>query len=192
MYENADWERDAVADELVDLQSQLDNMVQALAANQAESDRLAQHASNEIKDDVIQLLFDDATAKEMVKLKREITAKNMLNKSMQTKLDTALQEVEKTKKALAKTEDERDMISEQMDSTMLEVNATNEALIWVKANSASSSSFQTNSSNQIFNVKTTGLPTYDGTRTLDAITSFLSTLHRPFGPRAQELGLTDD
>jgi chromosome segregation ATPase len=180
MYENADREWDAVADELVDLQSQLDNMVQALAANQAECDRLAQHASNDIKDDVVPLLFDDATTKEMVKLKREITAKNMLNKSMQTKLGTALQEVEKTKKALATTEDERDMISEQMDSAMLEVNATNEALIRVKANSASSSSCQTNSSNQIFNVKMTGLPTYDGTRTLDAITSFLSTLHRHF------------
>jgi hypothetical protein len=98
MYENADRERDAVTNELVDLQSQLDNMVQALVVNQAECDRLAQHASNDIKDDVVQLLFDDATAKEMVKSKREITAKNIPNKSMQTKLDTALQEVEKPRK----------------------------------------------------------------------------------------------
>jgi hypothetical protein len=43
----------------------------------------------------------------------------------------------------------------------------------------------------VFKVKTTGLSTYDGTRTLDAVTSFLSTLHHHFGPRAMELGLID-
>jgi hypothetical protein len=111
MCENADRERDAVADELVESQSQLDGKVQALMAKQAVCDRLAQHASDDMKEDAVPLLFDDATAKEMVKLKREITAKNALNKSMQTKLGAALQEVEETKKVLATTEDKRDMIS---------------------------------------------------------------------------------
>jgi hypothetical protein len=111
MCENADRERDTVADELVESQSQLDGKVQALMAKQAVCDRLAQHASDDIKEDAVPLLFDDATATEMVKLKREITAKNALNKSMQTKLGAALQEVEETKKVLATTEDKRDMIS---------------------------------------------------------------------------------
>ena len=153
---------------------------------------MAQHASDDIKDDAVPLLLDDASAKEMFKLKREITAKNALNELMQAKLGAALQEVEETRKALATTDDKRDMIREQMDSTMMELNATNKALIRVKANSAPISTFQTLSSNRIFNVKTTGLQSYDGTRTLDAVTSFLSTLHRHFGRRAQELGLTDE
>jgi hypothetical protein len=75
---------------------------------------------------------------------------------------------------------------------MMELNATNEALIRVKANSAPISTFQTNSSNHICNIKTTGLLTYDGTRTLHAVTSFLSTLHRHFEPCAQKLGLTEE
>jgi len=89
---------------------------------------------------------------------------------MQAKLGSALQKVKETRNALATTDDERDMISEQMDSTMMELNPTNEALIRVKANSTPISSFQTNSSNRIFHVKMIGLPTYDGTRTLDAVT----------------------
>jgi hypothetical protein len=68
MRENADRERDAVSDELVDLQRQRHDKVQALAAKQAKCDRLAQHTSDDIKDDAVPLLFDDATAKEMVKL----------------------------------------------------------------------------------------------------------------------------
>jgi hypothetical protein len=108
---------------------------------------------------------------------------------MQTKMGEASQEEEKSKKALATTDDEGDTISEQMDSAMMELNATNEALIRGKVNSAPSITFQTNSSNRIFNVKTTGLPTYDGTRTLDAVMYFLCTLHRQFRPRAQEFGL---
>jgi hypothetical protein len=82
------------------------------------------------------------------------------------------------------------MTSEKIESVMVELNATNEALIRVKATSAPISTFQTN--NRVFNVKTTGLPTYNGTRTLDAVTSFLSTLLRHFGPRALEFGLTDE
>jgi len=165
--------------------------VQALAANQAESVKLEQHASDDIKGNAVPHLFGNSTTKEMVKLKQAITAKNALNKSMQTKLGAALQEVEETKKALATTEDERCMITEQMNFATMELNVTNEALIQVKANSAPISTFPTNSSNHIVNVKITGLPTYDGTRTLDAITSFLSTLHCQFGPCAQELRLTD-
>ena len=153
---------------------------------------MAQHASNDIWDDAVPLLVDHATTKELAKLKREITAKNALSRSMQAKLDAALQQVEETNKALATSKNERDLISEQMESAMMELNATNEALILVKANLAPISTVQTNSTNCIFIVKTTGLPTYDGTRTLDAIPSFLSTLHRHFGPRAQELGLTDE
>jgi hypothetical protein len=75
---------------------------------------------------------------------------------------------------------------------MMELNATNEAIIRVNANSAPISTVQTNSSNRMWNVKMTGLPTYNGTRTLDAVTSFLSTLPRHFGPYAQELGLTEE
>jgi hypothetical protein len=82
------------------------------------------------------------------------------------------------------------MTSEKMESVMVKLNATNEALIRVKATSAPISTFQTN--NHVFNVKTMGLLTYDGTRTLDAVTSFLFTLHSHFGPRALELGLTDE
>jgi hypothetical protein len=69
MCDHADWERDAVADELVTFQTQLDEQVQGLAAKQAEWDRFAQHASDDIKEDAVPLLFDDATSKEMVKLK---------------------------------------------------------------------------------------------------------------------------
>ena len=36
-----------------------------------------------------------------------------------------------------------------------------------------------------------GLPTYNGTKILDTVTSILSTLHWHFGPCLQELGLTD-
>lgn len=95
MCKNADRERDAVGDKLVDLQSQLDDKAQALAAKQAECDRLVQPASDDIKDSTVPLLFDGATVKEMVRLKREITAKNAFNKSIEAKLGAALQEVEK-------------------------------------------------------------------------------------------------
>jgi vacuolar-type H+-ATPase subunit E/Vma4 len=94
---------------------------------------------------------------------REITGKKALYKSMQDILGAAVQEVEETMKALATTEDERDMISEQMDSTMMELNATNEGLIQVKANSAPIRTFQNNLSHYIYKVKTTGLLTYDRT-----------------------------
>ena len=192
MFEHSDLEQDAVADELVDLQKQLDDKVQAPVAKQAECYRSAQHASDDIKDNAPPLLVDDATANETVKLKQVITAKKALSKSMQATLGAALQEVKETKKALATTEDKRGMISEQMEWAMMELNATNEALIQVKANSAPVSTFQTNSSNRVFNVKATGLLTHDGTRTLHAVISCLSTMHRSFGPSAQELGLADE
>jgi len=85
---------------------------------------------------------------------------------------------------LATTDVESDMISEQKESAMIEHNATNEAIIEMKANSAPSSTCQTNSSNCKVNVSMTGLATYDGTRTLDAVTSFQSSLHHHFEPRA--------
>lgn len=103
--------------------------MQVLVTKQAECDRLAQHASNDINDDAVPLLVDDATAEEIVKLKGEISAKNALSKSMQAKLGAALQEVEETKKVLAIAEQKRDMISKQMESAMMELSATNEAVI---------------------------------------------------------------
>jgi len=42
------------------------------------------------------------------------------------------------------------------------------------------------------NVKMTGLRTYDGTRTLDSTTSYLSTLHCHFRPYVLEMGLPDE
>jgi hypothetical protein len=69
------------------------------------------------------------------------------------------------------------MTNKKMELAMEELNATNEALIRVKATSSPISILQTYSNNRMFNVKMTGLLTYDGTRTLDAVTSFLSTLH---------------
>jgi hypothetical protein len=84
------------------------------------------------------------------------------------------------------------MTSEKMESAMVELNATNKALIRVNATSAPISTLQTNCNNCIFNVKMTELLTYTGLRTLDAVTSFLSSLHHQFRPRTQELDLTDE
>jgi hypothetical protein len=78
---------------------------------------------------------------------------------IQAKLGAALQGVKATKKALATAEDERDMTSEKMESAIVELNVTNEALIRVKAISAPISTLQSNSNNQTLNSKTTGLPT---------------------------------
>jgi len=128
----------------------------------------------------------------MVKLKQEITPKNAVSKSMQTTLGAALPEVKATKKPVATTEDQSNMISVQMEWAMMELNGTNEALIWVKGNIAPISSFQTYSSNHMIKSDTTGLWTYNGTRTLDAITAWLSTWHCQFTPCAQELGLTEE
>jgi hypothetical protein len=91
---------------------------------------------------------------------------------------------------LATAEDERDMTSEKMELVMVELNATNETLIRVKATPAPINTFQSN--NHVFNVKMMGLPTYNGTRTLDTDTSFLSTLPRHFGPHALEIRFTDE
>jgi hypothetical protein len=191
--EDADQERDTITEGLANLEKKLYNKEQALVAKQAECGRLAQpqQASDDVTDQAAPPLVDDATARELAKLKREVTVKNALNKSMQARLGAALQEVEATKKALATAEDERDMTSEKMELAMVELNATNEALIRVKASSTPSTTSQININNRLFNIKMTGLPTYDCTRTLEAVTSFIFTLHRHFGPRAQELGLTD-
>lgn len=152
---------------------------------------MAQHASNDIKDDAVPLLADDATGNTIVKLKREVTAKIVLSKSMQVKPVAATQDVKDIKKALAITNDESDMISAQMELAMMQMITTYEAFIRVNANSSPTSTFETNSSNCIFNIKTTRLLTFDAPRTLDAITFFLSTLHCHFGASAQEVGLRD-
>jgi hypothetical protein len=93
-----------------------------------ECERLVQQASD-AKDEEAAHLVEHASAKEMAKLKRSVTAKNPLNKTMQAKLGAALQEVEATKNVLATAEDERDMTSEKMESVMVELNATHKALI---------------------------------------------------------------
>jgi hypothetical protein len=85
MCEDADRERDAIAEELVDAEMQLSEKVQALVAKQTEWDRLTQQASD-TKDEEAPSMVDDAIAKEMAKLKREVTAKNALNTTMQAKL----------------------------------------------------------------------------------------------------------
>jgi hypothetical protein len=82
MCEDANRERDAIVNELVDLEKQLSDKVQALVAKQIECDRLVQQASD-AKDKKAPPLVDDAMAKEMVMLKREVTTKNALNKAMQ-------------------------------------------------------------------------------------------------------------
>jgi len=68
------------------------------------------------------------------------------------------------------------MISEQMKSARMELNATNEGLIPVKVNLAPLSTYQTNSSNHIFNISMTWLPPYHGTSSPDAISSVTLTL----------------
>lgn len=94
------------------------------------------------------------------------------------------------KKVLATANDERDTISKQTESTMIEPKASHEALIQVKSNFATISTFQTNSSNRIFNFKIPRFQPYDRMKTLDAITSFRSRLHCHFGPHSQEFWLT--
>jgi len=107
MCQNVDREWDAVADEHVNLLRKQNDKVQTFAVKLAECDSLAQYASDDIKDNAVSLLFDGATAKKMVKLKRQITARTVLNKSMQATLGAALQEVKETKKVLVTTEYER-------------------------------------------------------------------------------------
>jgi len=124
-----------------------------------ESDRLLQHASNNIQDDAVPHPVDDATSMEMVTLKWEITAKNAISKSMQARLRASLPEVKETKKGLAITEDERDMISEQMESAVMELSATNQTFISVKSDTVPMKTIQTNSSDHIFNINMTGSPT---------------------------------
>jgi len=74
---------------------------------------------------------------------------------------------------------------------MIELDATNETLIRVKTCSAPISSSLTNSSNNIFNVQTTRLLTYDCMTILDHITSFLSIHYRHSASQAQGLGQID-
>jgi len=82
-------------------------------------------------------------------------------------------------------------MSGQTELAIMKQNVTNEAIIWVQGDLAPGSTCQTDCSNSVFNLTTTGLPTYDGTRTLHAVTAFLSTLHHNFEPHAQELDLTE-
>lgn len=87
---------------------------------QGQCNRLAQHASDYLKHNAVPLLADNATAKQMVKLKQVITAKNGLSKSMQATLGATIQKVNVNKQPLEITEDER--MNEQMESAMMEMN----------------------------------------------------------------------
>lgn len=104
---------------------------------------------------------------------------------MQAQLGAALQKVIELQEILATTLDERDMISEQLQLLMMELNATNEALIWVKAYLLPNSIFEDDSWNCVFCLKTIVLQTLDATRTLFATTSVLSTLSCHFVPHVQ-------
>lgn len=187
MRENGYQEWDAVADEHVDLQKQLDDMVRAILANEAECIRLVHHPSADIHDVGAPIRGDNATAKRMPKLEQEITAKNALSNLMQAKLGPANPDVENPKTTMVITQDETDMISEQLELAMMELIATNEVLIRVKANSVPTSIFQINSSICVCTVKTTRLLTYNGMKTLDIMTSFQSTRLCDSGSRDQGL-----
>jgi len=141
MRQNADRAWDAVADEHIISQRQLDDNVQALVVKWVECGRLAQCASDDIPDDVVPLLAGDATTNEIVTLQLEITTHIPLNELMQANLGAALQEVNKIKQTFATTDDERDMISEPMESAMMELNDPNEAVIPVNANLATQQHF---------------------------------------------------
>jgi len=136
------------------------------------------------------LTYDEDTYR-MVKVKHDITVENLLSKLIQAKLGSAWQNVKETKKSLQITEDKEYMISEQLKLAMMELNVKNAAMIRVKAILALISTLQPNSSNPIYNVQSTRLLTYYGTRSLDTVACFLSTLHRHIGPYAQNLGFTD-
>jgi len=192
MCENADGKLNLVANELVSLPKPLDEMIQALVLKLVECGRLVLHAPNDAHHDVVQLLIEAANSTQLVEPKGEITPQIALSNSMQTKLDAAFHNVKETRNGLAITEDDREMISEQMELAKMELNSRNEALIRVKADFANISVFQTNSSNHVFNIPMTGLPTCNDMKTIDAITSFISTLDPQCGPHAQELGLTDE
>jgi hypothetical protein len=124
MCKNADQEWYSVADELIDLRTQPDDKVLALVAKQAECNGLAQNTSDNIQDNAVPSLVDNATTKEMLKLKPEITTKNVLSKLMQAILGAAILASKEIKKPLPTTEDERDMSTEQMESAMMQLNAT--------------------------------------------------------------------
>jgi hypothetical protein len=124
MCKNADQEWYSVADELIDLRTQPDDKVLALVAKQAECNGLAQNTSDNIQDNAVPSLVDNATTKEMLKLKPEITTKNVLSKLMQAILGAAILASKEIKKPLPTTEDERDMSNEQMESAMMQLNAT--------------------------------------------------------------------
>lgn len=76
------------------------------------------------------------------------------------------------------------MTGETMESAMAELNAKNETIITVKANSATMSKFQINSTRCMFYVQTMGLLTYHCISTLHTIIFCLLTLQHQFGPHA--------
>lgn len=88
---------------------------------QGQCNRLAQHASDDLKHDAVPLLANNATAKQMVKHTLQITAHNGLSKSMEAKLGATIKEVNVTQQPLEITEDER--MNKQIESAMMEMNA---------------------------------------------------------------------
>jgi len=156
-------------------------------AKQPECNSLAQKAYG-IKDKAATPQVDNAIPKELAKLKHGVTDKNVLNKSMQPKLLIAVQQVEANKQALSTADDEKDTSNETMESSVVELNATNKALIQLNASSALTSIFKIESSNSIFAVDMTGFLTYNYTRIGDAVTSTSSTVHCHFGACVLALG----
>lgn len=65
----------------------------------------------------------------MVKLKHEVTDKNVLNKWLKSKLGGVVENVRATNQASETADDEKDISKKEMESSMVVLNATNEFLI---------------------------------------------------------------
>jgi len=66
MCSNSDRDRDTEANVPYYSQKQLADKEQAVVVKHTESNRMGQHASDDIKDDAVPLVVHDATANEMV------------------------------------------------------------------------------------------------------------------------------
>ena len=64
-----------------------------------------QQAKDNVTSKATPLMVDNTTARELARLKQEVTANNVLNMSIQTKLGAALKIVEAIMKVHATTED---------------------------------------------------------------------------------------
>jgi hypothetical protein len=83
----------------------------------------------------------------MVRQQRNVAAKNALNMTMQVLLGVARQQFKQTTKAFATTRDSSNMILKDMDSAVMEMNHTTEAVIQVKVNNVTIPTVPTNLGN---------------------------------------------